>query len=116
MGLSHSQPPLTPFRSLVPAPRRVTQMIQAWDAEGSDWTVEGGPDYQILALGLVARAGSRGMAMVVPADLGEKVVEALSRSSWARFAFGQGVDLEDMAAAMAAGGGGGGGPRKAGGV
>lgn len=101
MGLSHFQPPLTPFRGLVPPPARVTQMIQPWDAEWPDWTVEGGPDYHILALGLAARAGSRGMAMAVPADLAEKVVEALSRSSWARFAFGQGVDLEDMTVATA---------------
>jgi hypothetical protein len=99
MGLSRFQPQPTPFRGLVPAPGRVTQMIQPWDAEWPDWTVEGGLNSQILVLGLAARAGSRGMAMVVPADLAEKVVEALSRSSRARFAFGQVVDLEDMAVA-----------------
>ena len=76
-------------------------MMQPWDADWPDWRVEGGPDYHILVLGLAARAGSRGMAMAVPADLAEKVVEALSRSSWARFAFGQGVDLEDMTVATA---------------
>ena len=101
MGLSHFQPQLTPFRGLVPPPGRVTQMIQPWDAEWPDWTVEGGPDGQILVLGLEARVGSRGMAMAVPADLAEKVVEALSRFSWARFALGQGVDLEGMAVATA---------------
>jgi hypothetical protein len=76
-------------------------MIQPWDAERSDWTVEGGPDDQILVLGLAARAGSRGTAMAVPADLAEMVVEARSRSSSARFAFGLGVDPEDMAVATA---------------
>ena len=98
MGLSRFQPQPTPFRGLVPAPGRVTQMVQPWDAE---WTVEGGLNSQILVLGLAVRAGSRGMAMVVPADLAEKVVEALSRSSLARFAFGLGVDPEDMAVATA---------------
>jgi hypothetical protein len=76
-------------------------MIQPWGAERSDWMVEGGLDDQIPVLGLAARAGSRGMAMAVPADLAEKVVEALSRSSLARFAFGLGVDPEDMAVATA---------------
>jgi hypothetical protein len=76
-------------------------MIQPWDAERPDWKVEGGPDDQILVLGLAAGAGSRGMAMAVLADLAEKVVEVLSRSSLARFAFGLGVDPEDMAVAMA---------------
>jgi len=76
-------------------------MIQPWGAERPDWMVEGGPDDQILVLGLAAGAGSRGMAMVVLADLAEKVVEVLSRSSLVRFAFGLGVDPEDMAVAMA---------------
>ena len=101
MGLSHFQPQLTPFLGLVPPPGRVTQMTQPWDAEWPDWTVEGGPDDQMLVLDPAARAGSRDTAMAVLADLAEKVVEALSHSSWARFAFGQGVDLEDMAVATA---------------
>ena len=101
MGLSHFQPQPTPFRGLVPAPGRVTQMTQPWDAEWPDWTVEGGPDDQMLVLDPAARAGSRDTAMAVLADLAEKVVEVLSRSSLARFAFGLGVDPEDMAVAMA---------------
>ena len=63
--------------------------------------VEVGPDDQNLVLRLAVPAGSRGMAMAVPADLAEKEVEALSRSSMARFAFGLGVDPEDMAVATA---------------
>jgi len=76
-------------------------MIHPWDAEWSDWMVDGGRDDQILVLGLAVRVGCLDMAMMVPADLAEKMVEALSRFSLARFAFDLGVDLEDKAVATA---------------